>query len=157
MPCEDDPSHLKPQKYTRLSKDYGHHSVEQCFFCGRSEVRDKLHNVSTFDVDIRVRQCALKLQDKPKTQCWRLKYHAQCNISLYNKARDMEAEVSSVYDVNHGIAFAGLVSFIEEAHKDNLVSPVFKLSDLVCTLPGYNNWEHIQLGVCTPSNFRTDY
>ena len=24
-----------------------------------------LHNVSTFDLDVRVRQCALKLQDKP--------------------------------------------------------------------------------------------
>ena len=33
--------------------------------------------------------------------------------------------------VNHGIAFAELVSHIEDARMDNLVAPIFKLSDLV--------------------------
>ena len=33
--------------------------------------------------------------------------------------------------VNHGIAFAELVSYIEDARMDNLVAPIFKLSDLV--------------------------
>ena len=33
--------------------------------------------------------------------------------------------------INHGIAFAGLVSYIEEVRMDSLVAPVFKLTDLV--------------------------
>ena len=38
---------------------------------------------------------------------------------------------SDVHAVNHGIAFAELVSYIEEVRNDNLVAPVFKLADLV--------------------------
>ena len=33
--------------------------------------------------------------------------------------------------VNHGIAFAELVSYIEDSRMDNLVAPVFKLKDFV--------------------------
>ena len=33
--------------------------------------------------------------------------------------------------VNHGIAFSELVSYIEDVCMDNLVAPVFKLTDLV--------------------------
>ena len=33
--------------------------------------------------------------------------------------------------MNHGIAFAELVSYIEDACMDDLVAPVFKLKDLV--------------------------
>ena len=40
-------------------------------------------------------------------------------------------EVSNVDHVNHSIAFAGLISYIEEVRKESLVAPVFKLSDLV--------------------------
>ena len=64
----------------------------------KSNEGDTLHNVSTFDLDVRVRQCALKLQDKPllaKVSAGDLivqeaKYHAQCLASLYNKARDKD-------------------------------------------------------------------
>ena len=141
MPHEDEQSVLETRKYTRLSKEPGHYSAEMCFFCGKSEAGSTLHNVSTFDVDIRVRQCALKLQDKPllaKLSAGDLiaheaKYHAQCLASLYNKARDMKTEVSNEDGVNHGIAFAGLISYIEEVRiaKDSVIAPVFKLSDLV--------------------------
>ena len=101
---------------------------------------DALRNASTFDIDIHVRQCALKLQDKPllaKLSAGDLiaqeaKYHPQCLTSLHNKARDKKAPESNVDDINHGIAFAGLVSYIEEVHNmDSLVAPVFKLMDLV--------------------------
>ena len=98
-----------------------------------------MRNVSTFELDFRVRQCALKLQDKPllaKLSAGDLiaqeaKYHTQCLASLYNKARDTKLQEPNVDDVNHGIAFAELVSYIEEIRMDNLVSPVFKLTDLV--------------------------
>ena len=133
MPHEDDP---ETHKFTRLSREHEHHSTETCFFCGKSAAGDALRNVSTLELDIRVRQCAQKLQDKPllaKLSAGDLiaqeaKYHAQCLASLYNKARDMKANVD---DVNHAIAFAGLVSYIEEVRMNNLVAPVFKLADLV--------------------------
>ena len=137
MPHRDDHSLQETWKYTRLSKESEPHSDKTCFFCGKSNEGDTLHNVSTFDLDIRVRQCALKLQDKPllaKVSAGDLivqesKYHAQCLASLYNKARDMKTEAShNTDDINHGIiAFAGLVSYIEEVRKDSLIAPVFKL------------------------------
>ena len=58
-------------------------------------------------------------------------YHLQCLVALYNRARETKAsEDFDVHAMNHGIAFAELVSYIEEPHKDNLVASVFKLADL---------------------------
>ncbi len=119
MPQEDD---SETHKFTRLSSEQEQHSPEICFFCGKSAAGDALRNASTFELDIRVRQCALKLQDKPllaKLSAGDLiaqeaKYHAHCIASLYNKARDTKAQESNIDDVNHGIAFAGLVAYIEE-------------------------------------------
>ena len=50
---------------------------------------------------------------------------------MYNKARDTKPEACNEDSFNHGIAFAELVSYIEEARKDSCVAPVFKLSELV--------------------------
>ncbi len=138
MPNEPNPE-PNPRKFTCLSREHEHHSMETCFFCGKSADGDTLRNASTFEVDIHVRQCALKLQDKPllaKLSAGDLiaqeaKYHPQCLASLYNKARDAKEPESSVDDINHGIAFAGLVSYIEEVHMDSFIAPVFKLMDLV--------------------------
>ena len=59
-------------------------------------------------------------------------YHLQCVISLYNREREAKSpEELDGNAVNHGIAFAKLVSYIEEAHKDNEIAPVFKLADLL--------------------------
>ena len=35
-----------------------------CFFCSKPETNEKLHEVSTFQVDFRVRKCAHELQDE---------------------------------------------------------------------------------------------
>ena len=101
---------------------------------------------STFGLDVHVRQCALKLQDKQllaKLSVGDLiaqdaQYHVQCLVSLYNRARDRKQpeesdEESDVHEdtVNHGIVFAELVSYIEDVCIDNLVAPVFKLTDLI--------------------------
>ncbi len=43
----------------------------------------------------------------------------------------MTAQDSNVDDINHGVAFAGLVSYIKEACMDSLVALLFKLTDLV--------------------------
>lgn len=50
----------------------------------------------------------------------------------YNRARRTKgSEESDADTVNHGIAFAELVSYIEDARMDDLVAPIFKLTDLV--------------------------
>ena len=53
-------------------------------------------------------------------------YHMKCLISLYNRAQGTKTcSETDVDDVNHGIAFAELVSYI-----DTRVAPIFKLSGL---------------------------
>lgn len=104
VPQEDDLSSdvQETRKYTRFSKQSECHSIETCFFCGKSEGKAVLHSASTFDLDIRVRQCALKLQDKPpKLSAGDLiaqeaKYHAQCLASLYNRARSVKPEECNI-------------------------------------------------------------
>ena len=69
---------------------------QQCFFCGKpANDSDSLHRTSTFDLDIRVRQCAQQLQDQTLLAklsegdliALEAKYHAQCLALLYNRAR----------------------------------------------------------------------
>ena len=63
-------------------------------------------------------------------------YHIKCLLSLYNRTREAKASTtkSDVDALNHAIAIAELVSFIEEARIDDLLIPIFKLSHLqICT------------------------
>lgn len=118
-------------------------SIDTCFFCGKPAPAGKsLCKASTFGVDVKVRQYAIKLQDKQllaKLSSGDLiaqdaKYHVQCLVSLYNRARDSEIKEChdlDVDNVNHGIAFAELVTYIEDTCMDDLIAPVFKLKDLV--------------------------
>ena len=118
-------------------------STETCFFCGKAAPAGRsLSEASTFGVDVKVKQCAIKLQDEQvlaKLSSGDLiaqdaQYHVQCLASLYNRARDSETKKCHDFDaddVNHGIAFAELVSYIEDTCMDDLIAPVFKLKDLV--------------------------
>lgn len=101
-----------------------------------------LHNISTLEIDTRVRQCAYELQDQRLLAklsggdliAQEAKYHLSCLVSLYNRARNVFKEDRDEEDlstVNHGLAFAGLVSYIEESRLDEDIAPVFKLSDLL--------------------------
>ena len=86
-----------------------------------------------------MRQCALKLEDKPLLAselstgdliAQGAKYHAQCLANLYNKARERKtaAESDTADATNHGIAFAELFSYIEDVRTGNLtVARVLKL------------------------------
>ena len=102
-----------PKKFTRQSFGETSTTIEACFFSGKPG--GSLCRASTFGVDIRVRQCAHKLQDKillPKLSAGDLiaqdaQYHVQCLISLYNRARETKtSEKSDADTLNHGIAFA---------------------------------------------------
>ena len=57
-------------------------------------------------------------------------YHVKCLASLYNKDRATRAMVDDQDDINHGIALAELVFYIDDACMEALVAPVFKLVDL---------------------------
>ena len=116
--------------------------IDTCFFCGKPASPGRsLSKVATLELDVKVRQSAIKLQDEQllaKLSSGDLiaqdaQYHVQCLASLYNRARDSETKNCHEFDaddVNHGIAFAELVSYMEETCKDDLIAPVFKLKDL---------------------------
>lgn len=82
----------------------------------------------------------MKLQDKSllaklsagdliAQEAW---YYLPCLLSLYNITRKTKtSEEPGVDKMNHGLAFAELVSYIEDTRMDSLVAPIFKLSDLV--------------------------
>ena len=61
------------------------------------------------------------------------RYHLRCLAHVYNRARaaDIEDDVETNCDDNfHGIAFAQLVSFMEEVRREESIAPVFRLTDL---------------------------
>ena len=102
-----------------------------CFLCDNQAGSVPLHKASTFELDKHVRKCALKLEDKPllaKLSAGDLitqeaKYHTQCFVSLYNKARDAKTSVEMDTDRdNYCIALAELVSYIEETRTDGEVA-----------------------------------
>ena len=139
---DDSSSSKSLRKYTRRSLETFPNPIHQCFFCGKQgEGEESLHRAPTLELDARVRHCALQLQDKSLLTklssgdmvAQDAEYHVKCLVSLYNRARgtDTYTAESDVDAVNHGIAFAELVPCIEDARMDNLVAPIFKLSDLV--------------------------
>ena len=136
------------KKFTRQSSVQSS-VVEKCFLCGVSaNVSESLHHVSTLDLNARVRQCTLHLQDQGllailsagELIAQEAKYHARCLASLYNRARQTKEshanehvgeERDSNSSINEGIALAELVSYIEDARTDRETVPIFKLADLV--------------------------
>ena len=136
---DDDPL-TKPKKFTRVNDPHERARQDVCFFCDETSSTDKLHNASTFQLDSRVRKCALNLQDDrllAKLSAGDMvaqdaRYHARCLARLYNKDTALQDKMQSdtSYNISHGIAFAELVTFIEELRMDEKIAPVFKLSDL---------------------------
>ncbi len=138
-PAEDQTE--TPKKFTRLSSGEPSSSSETCFFCGKPATAGKsLCKASTFGMDVRVRQCAVKLQDKQllaKLSTGDLiaqdaLHHLPCLVSLYNRARETTTSEDTNADaLNHGITFAELVSYIEDCRRDTELAPIFKLTDLI--------------------------
>lgn len=123
------------------SSNIGNKFTTCCFLCDGST--GKLHQVTTFEVDRRVRNCAHTLQDLQliaKISAGDLialegRYHVQCLLSLYRRAdavlRDEKDEFLDDSSAGkHSLAFAQLVEYVAEEQLDALSAPVFKLSDL---------------------------
>jgi len=75
-----------------------------CFFCGEAPGTEGLHEAATFQLDSRVRSCALMLDDmdlrtKPNAGdmvAQEAKYHHNCLLNLYNRARKMTDKVWTI-------------------------------------------------------------
>ena len=118
------------------------HQEVKCFFCGEAPGSAGLHEAATFQLDSRVRSCALILGDMDLlTQlnardmvAQEAKYHRNCLLNLYNRTRKVKEMAGKSPDDEHaieGLAFAELFVFIEEALMDDETAPVFKLADPV--------------------------
>ena len=125
--------------HTRSSHDCIDLKDDKCYLCEGLAGTEGLHNASTYDVDAKVRRCAIVLEDtallaklEPGDMiALEAKYHRRCLVNLYNRARALEPTISDrSCDAHlHGIAFAELVAFMEDFRKED-IAPVFKLADL---------------------------
>ena len=99
-----------------------------------------MHEASTHQLDMKVRRCALQLEDRELLAklsaldmiALEAKYHLNCLATLYNKARQTteKQEKEENYSHLHGIAFAEHVAHMEDMRDEENVS-VFKLTDMV--------------------------
>ena len=115
-----------------------------CFFCESSDIPANLHSASTLEVDRRVRECAVLVNDNRligklasgDMVAIEAKYHAKCLVGLYNQARklalSLNSENASSYKPidKEELAFSELVAFIDESLEVEEPA-VLKLSDLV--------------------------
>lgn len=95
---------------------------DRCFFCDKSASSSAcLHSASTYDIDRKVRKCALELEDTSLLSklapgdmiALEAKYHGRCLVALYNRARKARAtHVNEDHANLHGIAFAELVAYM---------------------------------------------
>lgn len=144
-------SGLSDVKITRSasnpSASFSVFSDKLCFFCDKSiSSSDRYKRVaSTFDLDRKVRKCATDLCDSRLLTklaggdmvATEAEYHANCLTSLYKQhAQFLEQSHESNSDGNiHGIVFAELLAYIDEARCDE-ERPSFRLANLVQL---YNN------------------
>ena len=110
------------------------------FLCNEPAGTTNLHEASTHNLDMKVRRCALQLEDRKLIAklsagymiAFEAKYHRNCLTTLYNKARQAtdKQEKEENYSHLHDIAFAELVAYMEDMRDEESVS-VFKLTDMV--------------------------
>ena len=101
-PVDDDDDDAEAcTRFSRRCSEHLRTSTETCFFCSKPASAGKsISKASTSGMDIKVRQCAIKLKDKQllaKLSSGDLiaqdaQYHVQCLASLYNRARDSETK-----------------------------------------------------------------
>ena len=97
-------------------------ALDLCFFCNEPAGTTNLHKASTHKLDMKVRRCALQLEDRELLAklsagdmiALEAKYH--CLTTLYNKARQAteKQEKEENYSHLHGIAFAELGAYMED-------------------------------------------
>ena len=116
-----------------------------CFFCEKPDIISNLHATTMLEVDKRVRNCAVLLNDNKliaKLSTGDMigteaKYHGKCLVGLYNKVRKVKASAiarensdNSVTDLDlEELAFAKVIAYINE-FMDTEEMAVLRLADL---------------------------
>ncbi|CAH1789289.1 unnamed protein product, partial [Owenia fusiformis] len=113
-----------------------------CFFCGQTgeEKKEVLHEASTFGLDATIRRYAQETGDQSLLTklaggdmiATEGQYHASCKLNLFNKVKAYERakdDHNKSHTVQLGIAFAELISYIEDSRSDDQIK-YFKLNDL---------------------------
>ena len=129
------------ERFTRQKKSQPDFPDKTCLFCNKlGTSTNPLRNASTGDLDTKVKQCAINLQDEQllaklsrgDVVAIEMKYHPQCLVTLYNRDRALSnaEKESSVSDNVQNTAFAELLSYMEEVLTDEETTPVFQLSEL---------------------------
>ena len=143
----EEPSPYSPPK-TRQTSSFGPSycgikEEELWFFCDQVAGSLGLQRASTFELDRKVRESVMRLKRNDLLAklssgdmiAIEAKYHAKCLVSLYNDVCSLEIKSKSEDEKSmsslHGIAFASLVSYVEEHRDSGETAPVFKLADLV--------------------------
>ena len=139
---EDATSHspVKTRRTSLAGEGRFNENESKCFFCNDVASPSGLHKTSTFEIDRRVRESAIKLKytdllaklaggDMVAIEA---NYHVKCLAALCNRVRKLQtpsAEEDSNETSLHGIAFASLVSYLEEFRDCENVA-VFNLVEL---------------------------
>jgi len=111
-----------------------------CIFCDKPAGSEGLHNAFTYDINRKVYQCALELNDTDLLAklspvdmiAIKAKYHTRCLAALYNRARAAISSTSGSdnHEDLHGIVFAELVAYVENFNSETSIALIFKLADL---------------------------
>ena len=136
---DSDSNHSVPSKKMRIRCSSESVAKDSCFFCeGTSQ---PVRAAATFQLDNRVRQSAIALQDGKllakvsagDLMAQEAKYHPSCLASLYKRAKAQDDSYHQDYGnkINYSIALAELLSHIDDARNDESVAPILKLADLV--------------------------
>ena len=116
--------------------------ILQCFFCEKNDFASILRLASTLELDKKVRDCAILLNDSKRIAklstgdliAIEAKCHATCLVKLYNRARPLKKQYSDATDSSsvdlEELAFAELTGHIEECLGQQ-VPGVLTLSELV--------------------------
>ena len=111
-----------------------------CFFCDKVSDSSDLHSASTLELDEKVRNCANLLSNGKLLAklaagdmiALEPKYHSNCLVGLYNRARQSrsESDMSTVdsYKALEAMAFADLIAYIDDC-KDCQQRKILKLAD----------------------------
>ena len=100
--------------------------MNECLFCDKPDKPSNLRSASTCEIDRKVRECAVLLNDGKLIAklsgrdmvAMEANYHAKCLVSPYNRARPLKTGPAKDVEISgpnlDELAFAELIAYIEE-------------------------------------------
>jgi len=132
------------ERFTRQKQPQSNNTdiTSICLFCDKiGSAKNPLRNASTGDLDTKVKQCAINLQDqhllaklsRGDVVAIDMKYHPQCLVGLYNRNRSLSntSHTDTSHDRAKNTAFAELLSYMQAVLDSDETTPVFELSELI--------------------------